>query len=317
MKPRSLLSATLLLAAQVSAAELVPQAEAMQLLQKVSQAAKLLNYSGVYWYQHGDSQETFRLLHLADQGEAEKREALDGAQREFIRHNDQVTCYLPDAKPFQLDRRATNKLFPSLLPADPQNLLNNYSVKRLGAERVAGFDSDVIQLEPKDKLRHAHKLWLEKQSHLLLKVAMLHQERREAVEQFSFTQLQIGGSIDRKLLRPLLSARTAQEGKGSDAPDGLSESGWGLRNVPVGFKLVKESQRQLPGKAKPVAHYLYSDGLATVSVFVEPADNGVAPMPVQRDVSVSARQAGNLNITVLGEVPEQTVQQFSQAVFVR
>lgn len=300
----------------LQAAELLSPKDANQLLNRVAAAARTQNYSGVYLYQHSEGMETFRLLHIAEAGnESERREALDGPQREFVRNNDQITCYLPENKSFTIDRRSTNKLFPSLLPDQPADVLNNYVVRRLDAERVAGLQSEVYMLEPKDRFRHPHKLWVDAQSGLLLKAAMLDQQHYEPIEQFTFTQVQVGGVVDKRLLKPLLVNKPT----GTEKPvsvESLTAQGLEFKAVPPGFRLVKESQRNLPGKSVPVKQYLFSDGLATVSLFVEPvvAGSRMSPPVARREVSVFTRQAGSFHITVLGEVPETTAQQFGQAV---
>lgn len=314
---RWLFSAGLLTSALcVQAAELLNSKEANALLNRVAGATRNQNYSGVYLYQHSEGMETFRLLHIAEGGnESERREALDGPQREFVRNNDQITCYLPENKSFSIDRRSTNKLFPSLLPDQPSDVLNNYAVRRLESERVAGLQADVFMLEPKDRYRHPHKLWVDTQSGLLLKAAMLDQQHFEPIEQFTFTQVQVGGVVDKKLLKPLLASKPTSLEKPVNA-ETLTAQGLEFKAVPPGFRLVKESQRNLPGKSVPVKQYLFSDGLATVSLFVEPvvAGSRTSPPVARREVSVFTRQAGSVHITVLGEVPETTAQQFGQAV---
>ncbi|PHV11577.1 MucB/RseB C-terminal domain-containing protein [Chitinimonas sp. BJB300] len=319
MKLRSGLC-SLLLVMSAQAADLLTASESVNLLHRMGMAARSLNYSGVYVYQHAEMLETFRLVHAFDaSGEQERRESLDGLRREFVRNNDQIVCYLPDARPFTLDRRAANKFFPGVMPDQASDVLSNYAFKRMEPERVAGYECQSILMEPRDKLRHPHKLCVEPSSGLLLKTTMYTTGRREPLEQFAFTQLEIGGQISKQLLKSVLAAkslplevpvapRIPPVSPDVDAVQFVAE------NLPGGFRLVTETRSQLPGKALPVLHYLYSDGMATVSVFIEPAGNGPVSLPLTRGtVNFFSRQVDGWRITALGEVPLRTVQLFTQA----
>ncbi|QDQ25540.1 hypothetical protein FNU76_03765 [Chitinimonas arctica] len=320
MRLRSGLCGLLLLAASAHAADLMTTNESANLLKKMGVAARSLNYSGVYFYQHADVMETFRLVHQFDAaGEQERRESLDGLPREFVRNNDQIVGYVPDLKPFTLDRRAANKFFPGVIPDQAVDVLNNYNFKRLNIERVAGHDCQSILLEPKDRLRHPHKLCVEPNSGLMLKSTMYGPEHGEVLEHFSFTQLDIGGQIEKRLLKSVLASRALP----ADPPrpsaglaPAVAMAQFDTVNLPSGFRLIKETRSQLPGKQLPVLHYLYSDGMATVSVFIEPAGNGPVSLPLTQGKSnfnFFSRQADGWRITALGEVPLRTVQLFSLA----
>ncbi|HEY9102986.1 MucB/RseB C-terminal domain-containing protein [Chitinimonas sp.] len=312
----------LLLAVSAQAADLLTTPESANLLRKMGAAARVLNYSGVYLYQHTDMLETFRLVHAFDAGgEQERRESLDGVPREFVRLNDQITGYMPDAKPMVLDRRAANKFFPGIIPDQIIDVLANYNFKRLNTERVAGYDCQSILLEPKDKLRHPHKLCVEPNSGLMLKSTMYSPEGGGALEQFSFTQLEIGGPIDKRALKSVLASRALP----ADPPGRASNSApmpatdlaqFDTSNLPNGFRLVKEARSAMPGKRQLVQHFLYSDGMVTVSIFIEPAGNGPVTLPLAQgssNISFFSRQVDGWRITALGEVPLRTVQLFAQS----
>ncbi|GAB3249986.1 MucB/RseB C-terminal domain-containing protein [Chitinimonas naiadis] len=312
----------LLLAVSAQAAELLTTTESANLLKKMGAAARVLNYSGVYLYQHTDLMETFRLVHVFDAaGEQERRESLDGVPREFVRNNDQIIGYMPSVKPMALDRRAANKFFPGVIPDQIVDVLGNYSFKRLSTERVAGYDCQSVLLEPKDKLRNPHKLCVEPNSGLMLKSTMYSPDGGGQLEQFSFTQLEIGGQIDKRALKSVLASKAlpADTPARSTPPSPSASSDlaqFDTSNLPNGFRLVKETRSQLPGKRLPVLHYLYSDGMVTVSIFIEPAGNGPVTLPLAQgssNISFFSRQADGWRITALGEVPLRTVQLFTQS----
>lgn len=352
----ALLACLLLVQVPAFAGELLTTSEAARLLRKMSSAARSLNYSGVYMYRHGDAVETFRLTHVYDAaGEQERRESLDGVPREFVRNNDQIFCYVPDLQPIAMDRRTANKFFPGVIADQVVDILVNYVISRGPADRVAGHECQGLLLEPRDRLRHSHHLCYEPVSGLLLKTTQFAAERREPAEQFAFLQLEVGGSIDRRNLKPGLAGRAAEGAlpealrflaKAAERPPvdrpverppvdsaaiaslpeplrtiarladkGAQEPRPEPRNLPSGFRLLKQTRGGLPGKPGPVSIYVFTDGLAMVSVFVEPAENAPFRLPVARGaLNVSSRQLGGWMVTALGEVPSQTVELFTQAM---
>ncbi|MDR3428327.1 MULTISPECIES: MucB/RseB C-terminal domain-containing protein [Silvimonas] len=303
-----------LLAASLVPNELLSQQDATQLVARVANAAKTVSFQGVYVHQHGDNMEAFRVIHEAASGnDIERRESLDGPPREFFRQGNQVSLYLPGGQVFPIDRRQSSKLFPRQFPDDADHVLVNYQVRFVGQERVAGQDANIYDFEPRDKLRYPHRYWVHPETGLMLKSVMLG-IRREPVEVFAFSQVQIGGPIDRRLLKPTYPVKPAPVDD-SNGPVALpKDTGWDIHNLPNGFRLLKVGQRPMTGKPKPVIHHLYGDGLVTLSVFIEPFDAS-APLGIaqQAGITVFARQAGPYLLTVLGEVPPETVQAFSYA----
>ena len=294
--------------------------EVLGWLQKAASAPRQHNYIGTFVHSSGNHMETSRIVHMVDQdGEHEKLEVLDGSPREIIRNNDRVSCYLPDSKTVVTEKRQTRKAFPALLPEPLSNLNENYIVKKGEPERVAGYECLVIVLEPRDNMRYGHKLWVDANTGLLLKAAVMDKDR--VVEQFAFTQLKIGGAIDKELLKPRYSAKAAEWQTTHSAPSklGSSEIGWQVKNPPPGFRKIMEMRRSLSGKSALVGHIALSDGLAAVSVFVEPmAQNAPVPAqglaPSQGAINIYTRAVAGSMVTVVGETPSATVMQIGNSV---
>lgn len=293
--------------------------EGLKWLQKIATSARELNYSGTFVYQYGSHVETSRIIHLVNaSGEHEKLETLDGPPREIIRNNDEIQCYLPESKTVKVERRKPRKAFPALLPEQFSGLAENYRVKLVGRERASGFECQVLLLEPKDSLRYGHKLWAEAGSGLLLKATMLD-EKGQVVEQFAFTQLEIGRPIDPGLLKPRLAVNAANWKRAvtTEGSAGGVDTGWVVQSPPAGFKKILETRRSLGGKPNPVTHIVLSDGLAAVSVFIEPL--GANHPPVERlssqgAINVYSRQVSDHLVTVLGETPPATVMQIANSI---
>ncbi|MFM9969697.1 MAG: MucB/RseB C-terminal domain-containing protein [Burkholderiales bacterium] len=294
-----------------------PHAEAMNVLNRVYAATQRLSYTGTFVYQHGAQSETSRITRIVEGGTTrEKLETLDGEPREVMRNGDEVVCYLPALATVRIDKHSTQRSFPAVLPAQLKELLENYEIKRGGIERVAGFDCQVLHLEPRDNMRYGHKLWVDTQSGMLVR-AKTFNTRDELMEQFAFTQLQIGGSIDRELVRSRFAGKTAtwRVEDSSAASVDLAKVGWILRAQPPGFRKIVEMTRNLGGTSG-VGHMVLSDGLAAISVFIE-ASAQRSPNPElsrQGAINVFVRQIGAHRITVVGEAPAESVRYVGRAI---
>jgi sigma-E factor negative regulatory protein RseB len=309
--------AALMLALALGASPALAQ-ETMSWLVRAAEAARTLNYAGTIVYQHGGRVETSRLVHRQEGGaESEKLVNLDGPAREVIRSQSEVRCYYPDAKILRIEPRTFRNAFPALSAQQQKALTDYYLVKKDDVERVAGFDAQGWVFEPKDRFRYRQKFWVDVNTGLLLKVRIFN-ERDETVEQFAFTDLTIGGNIDREMVRPTWTG-TPQDWQVQQMAPGRSESkdtGWEVNRLPPGFAKTDEGFRALHGKREPVAHLVYSDGLVTVSVFVEPATSAPRASGHAQigGVNVFVRQLDDSVVTVLGEAPAATIRQIAKAV---
>lgn len=290
--------------------------EAFGWLQKMANAARQANYQGIFIYQSGNNLETARITHVVDEdGEHEKIEALDQAPRELVRNNDEVLCYFPDSRSVVVERRKPKKSFPALLPISASDLSRNYSARLGGQERVSGYECQVVSLEPKDSLRYGYRFWADMASGLIVRATMLN-EKGEPIDQYTFTHLSIGGKIDKEELKPRIAGKRLiwrQETSSETA----AESTWAVKQLPAGFRKVMESRRTMPGKKNPVTHSVYSDGLATVSLFVEPLEDATRQrqgVSGQGPINVYSRTLPDAQITVLGEVPPAAVKQIAHSI---
>ncbi|KAF0814202.1 Sigma factor AlgU regulatory protein MucB [Andreprevotia sp. IGB-42] len=298
-------------AAQAAPGDILSNQDAAQLLNRMARAPQDVSYQGVYIHQFVDRMEAVRVVHIRDGSfEAERRESLDGSPREYLRQGDQVSLFLPENGQISLDRHHTSKLFPRQLPDQPEQLLAGYQIRQLGRERVAGLETEIYDFEPRDKLRFLHRFWIHPESGLTLKAAMFGQ-KRELMDLQVFSQVQVGGAISRKLLRPAHPLKPVPI-EASGVSGGLPDKQLDVRAVPQGFQLLRQVQRPMVVHGKPVTHQLFSDGLVSVSVFIEPYD-GKVPLGLadQGPVNLYSRQVGPYLVTVLGEVPAETVQVFA------
>ena len=277
-------------------------------LGRIASAGQRLNYTGTFIYQSGGGFETSRITHVTDaSGEHERLEVLDGSPREVIRNNREVRCVLPDQKTVIIDRSGGQRAFPSRLPESYASLAESYRISLGDVSRVAGLDAQLVVLEPRDELRYGHELWAEVSSGLLLK-ARLVDENGRVVEQFAFTDVSIGGRIDAQALQPRFQQGDDWriiDAQGNQLP--VADAGWALTASLPGYSLKSVVKRPLGRDRGEILHMVFSDGLAAVSVFIEPVDvervdGGLGPLSTG-PINIFKRMAGDSLITVLGEVP--------------
>jgi sigma-E factor negative regulatory protein RseB len=270
-------------------------------LNRAAAAAKQLNYSGIYVYHQSEHVEVLRVLHRIDAaGEQEKVEVLDGAPRQFLRINNDVYCHLQDGKSVRLERNTARRFFPALLPVEPASLLDYYDAKLGATERVAGRPCQVVTLEPRDGYRYGFALWLDKQTGLPLKSHIVN-GHGNVVSMFVFSEIQIGKAPDIQLFRNDLKGKRIQNAS-LDVP---ADVDWNV-TPPPGFAQVQKAVRPLPGKAMPVTHLVFSDGLSVLSLFVEPADPKVQRLrglSAEGAIGAYGREVDGYTVTTMGEVP--------------
>jgi sigma-E factor negative regulatory protein RseB len=305
-----LVGAVLALAAGVAQAQ---SPETLSWLSKIHEATQRLSYTGTFVYQNGRRTETSRITRYVDAaGDIEKLEVLDGVPREIVRTKDTVRCYLPESRVVKVDRR-TERGFPALLPDRISALAPHYDISLGETRRIAGFECQAVLLTPKDDLRYGYRLYADVNSGMLMRAETLD-PAGETVEQFTFTQLTIGG-VTRDMVRPRHEARTWRVEDTAAAPARLA--GWSLASELPGFRKVGELKRRL-GESRPVGQMVYSDGLAAVSVFIEPLGagrdavrTGLANVGA---IHIYTRQVANHMVTVVGEAPAVSVQRIADAV---
>jgi len=289
-------------------------------LQRAAASERSADYAGTFVHTNGDRTATFRITHLTVNAEENERvEPLDGPPLEIVRKNDEMFCRFPDAKTVRLDTRITARFFPSILRAEPQAVAASYDVKLGKSERILGYECQWLRLTPKDNLRFEQRVCSEISTGLVLRAKTLNAEH-QVIEQYTFTELKLGPQAGRAAdVRSSFEARVRQwrSDKQPREEARTADTGWTVTNAPAGFQKLSEIRRMMPGRAQPVSQIVLSDGLASVSVFVEP---NLAPARTDEASSEDgtttffSRPMGDQLVTVLGEVPLATAQQVGRSV---
>jgi sigma-E factor negative regulatory protein RseB len=290
--------------------------EALGWLRKMHDATHKLSYRGTFVYQSAGRSETSRITRLVDAGgDIEKLEVMDGVPREIVRTRDTVRCYLPGSRLVKVEKRVEGgeRGFPALLPERISALARHYDISLGETRRIAGYDCRAVVLSPRDNLRYGYKLYADVNTGMLLRAVTLD-AAGEQIEQFSFTQLALGG-VTRDMVRPRHASREWRVEDAAAAPARLA--GWSLSSELPGFHKVVELKRRL-GESRSAGQVVYSDGLAAVSVFIEslegrsdPVRPGLASMGA---IHIYTREVANHVVTVVGEAPAASVQRIADAV---
>lgn len=251
----------------------------------------------------------------------ERIDALSGPPRSTFRRNDQVLTFLPDERVIKSEKRDNLELFPNLLGTPDSAIGDFYGVRVVGRDRVAGFEADVVQLVPKDALRFGYRIWSEQRTGLVIKLQTLDTSGRP-VEQSAFSELQLNAPIKIDALAQMMKVPAGYKVEKSELKRTTAAAqGWALKSPVAGFKPISCYQRPArhAGNERTL-QWTFSDGLAAVSLFVEPYDEQSQSREVMQALGATYtltrrlvdRNGVNWWLTVVGEVPAQTLDAFAQ-----
>jgi len=292
-------------------------------------ALKQLNYEGTFVHVQGTNITSMHILHSSDEhGELERLVSLDGEAREVIRNDSLVTCIWPGSESVIVSKSKPRDLLPQL----DASLMDGkrYNFEMGPADRVAGMATHVVSVKPTDAHRYGYRFWIDQNTHMLLR-SMLIEGPSKVIEQVMFTDINYPASIDADRFDVLPSDRQLSwlEPKRSDAQKGLPKAAVvkqtdrvDFETLPMGYAEVSETFTPMAGDDKPVSHVMLTDGMASVSVYVEyqekadqnQGSRGLSTMGAMNAYGVSLDK---VFITAVGEVPAETVKAIAKAVKIR
>lgn len=295
-------------------------------LQKSAYAARELNYQGVFVYQNGKQTSSVQITHMNNAGrEMTRNLVLDNNQRAnseqanqpsevYSQGNDIVIMRQKNQKTVIEKRRGQN-LFPAMLPTNLHGIKASYNAQFGAKEFVAGREAQVIDLVSNDAFRYSYKIWADTEYGLLLKMTLVD-SKNKTLEQIEFTQLSTLNSQDTNWFQPKIDLTKSYEMQDKTAVN-HANSDWIVPELPVGYAKVDHRLITVAGKSKQVDHMIFSDGIGSVSLFIEPLAKGVRPKMGNMSIgstNMCARFLDGYQITVVGEVPTLPCQQIANAV---
>lgn len=341
---------------------LVEAREMRSYIDRLQQAANARNFSGTFTVMSSGAMSTSRISHFVSGGEVyEEIELLDGARRTQMRHKGAVHTLMPDQRTVTVETRPGSESFPKLIKGDAEALVQLYELSYLGNDRVAGNMSSVAILKPRDNLRFGQRLWTDEKSGLLLKSQVIG-PNGEVLEQVAFTVVSVNlppptERFKQTFKQAVKRLESFQIFPLKSQPSTAATEGWRLNSPVTGFREIgcyKRSMSEITGSAKSatgnapasnatanatansasrdVMQWVFTDGLASVSVFVERyqpeyhSKEAIMSMgathlmthrvlaPNASNGSSSANSSNAWWVTVLGEVPPPTLQAFAMAL---
>lgn len=246
-----------------------------------------------------DGVRTLALRHRIDDGvETETARFLDGPP---------VTIEKRDGVKREASRQGASDFTEGIAPQQLiDHVTHHYRLQPMALERIAGRPAWRLDIEPQDSLRYGYRLWLDRDTGLPLKREMIGVDG-QIMETLQITDLQ----------NPSLYQGSLRLGLGET----LSPSPWRAGWLPDGF-VAQPVPVESPDKSARAEHRLYSDGLTSISLFVEPITSDRRPLLTgihRLGVSFAAvrhvSQRGRpMQILVLGEAPAEVLARIAAQV---
>jgi sigma-E factor negative regulatory protein RseB len=289
------------------------------MLQKAAFAARELNYQGIFVYQNGNQMRSVQITHMNDDGhELARNVVLDGQPREVFSQGSDIVIFSAKRDKVIIEKRRGQNMFPAMIPTNLDTIKSSYSAVLGAVERVAGRDAQIVSLVPNDKLRYTYKIWTDNEFGLLLKM-MLIDNNNNPLEQIGFTQLSMLNTHDLDWFQPKMEGTKNYVMEESPELSHVTDN-WVIANLPPGYRKIDHILISVPGKKSPVDQLIFSDGIASVSLFIEPMLKGMRPKMGHKEVgstNICANVIDGYQVVVVGEVPQETVTRISKAISFR
>lgn len=306
------LSGCVLLPILLASSVAVADDEAVELLNRMNHALHQLNYKGDLAYLRGDSLSTLQIEHSVVNGVESER---------VVRLNEGGSEVSRELKGFSL----------ASIPRIRPKMEEVYSFDMGRENRIANIPCRIITARPKDRERYLQKYCIDSVTGMLLDY-MLVGKSHKPVEQFMFTTIDIKVPEEVSLGATNANKTTAILGQGStplteakttvvvpqkseelfrQITSTTLEDGWVMDALPAGYEISQAPHmKDTDNGAGVTKHYIVSDGLSSLSVFVAPLTEQISAKAVKINsgaLNMVTQKKGSYMITVVGEVPEVTL----------
>ncbi|MCC6202419.1 MAG: MucB/RseB C-terminal domain-containing protein [Gammaproteobacteria bacterium] len=297
----------------------------------MAEATRALHYTGTFVYHRGNQIHSLKIVHRGEvndaegSGEYERMTSLTGAAREVIRDGSRVVCIYADNRSVVVEKSPSTKYFPLALIGASSGIGEYYQIEVKGDDRVAGRATWNVAVRPTADDRYGYAIWIDKESKLPMRSTVVDANGR-ILEEIQFTSLTTHDAIPDAWLEPefgsagyrwFANTKPEAEAGADDAAGDTVDSDWNVSWLPAGFKMLEDHEQMVSASRVPVRHWVFSDGLAMVSVFIEQLDDVKKPLrgfSTRGAVNALGRVERKHQITVVGEVPLDTVRRIAGAV---
>ncbi len=306
--------ALMLLLHSVPVAFAESESEARSWLIKMATALHEQDYQGIFTYARGGDFNTMQIVHRFRDGEERERLLqLNDEKLEILRVDEEVICRHENTDHVDLEHHVSIGPFSSAFNESLVAYQDFYSVKLHGEGRIAGRPAMKLAISPRNNDRYGYLLWLDKETGLLLQSHMIDVDRKRVREIFQFSSIDIGPVTDSSSLESSMAEDAIQHRLSGEvvaySKDSRAKPRWRVAWLPNGFRPVPVSG---------INRFHFTDGLATFSVFVEPAGKSALPDSTTRvggTIVITRRlKQRSGQITVVGEVPFSIAEKVAESV---
>ena len=282
-------------------------------LSRMGAAVQMTSYEGTVIRIQDGKAEALKVVHTVTDGVIrEKVVAQEGNGLEIIRNGNEVHCILPDRQSVLVEEWDDQSTLFSTLPTSEVRFGSEYDVSIVREERVAGRQAVLVAIRPHDGYRYGHRIWLDTETAFPLQTQLIGDDGA-ALEQVKFAEISLNETIHASALAPSYSTENFRWlTQPARHVSHKLETSWKSDDIPQGFRAVATHGDTMPGSDAEVTHIVYSDGLASVSVFIAPRPSAISEgaSRVGGSNSYSAIIDGH-QVTAVGEVPAMTVEQIA------
>lgn len=292
--------------------------------ERLSNALRELNFSTSFVVVKNNQAEPYHWLHgltedseNGNQVELEILALLNGPRRDILRIDNIVSYIEPEYAPYSIMSSHISGPIPAVFGQDISVLKNNYHFVSVGKSRVLGRVAQLIRIVPKDTHRFGYWVWLDQESGLLLKLAIITR-KGQLLEQIQFTHLEITDTLSDHLkqlqatdLPKIIDITTKQED---------TELTWQVNWLPNGFKQIKSNRHRINTSKQAVEFMLFNDGLVDISVYVNPSKDKQRAIEFANDGAtlVLNQVISNVEVSVVGKIPVASAKKIVKSVrFIR
>jgi sigma-E factor negative regulatory protein RseB len=289
--------------------------EASSWLINLTKSLKERNFSTSFVVVKNNKAEPYHWTHgiNADGNELELLSLLNGPKRDILRNNNTVSYIEPGLSAYSIVSSSISSPIPAIFSENTELLVNSYNIISVGRSRVLGRSAQLIRIVSKDSHRYGYWLWLDKDSGLLLKLAVLT-AKGELLEQIQFTHL----VLDEELSMPLQQVAITELPQVIEVPEDAThvEHVWEVSWLPAGFQKTNANRHRMYQTKQAVEFEMFSDGLVDISVYVSPSKINDRAFEYFYDGAtvVSNRIMNNVEVSIVGKIPLNTAKLIANSV---
>lgn len=313
-------SALFLLLVSLNASALAAESESAKLwLEQLSKSLRELNFTTSFVVVKNNQAEPYHWLHGIGENsqELEIFSRLNGPRRDILRQGDIVSYIEPEQESYSIISNHVQSPIPTIFRGDFSELEDNYRFISVGRSRVLGRVAQLVRIVAKDKYRFSYWLWLDQETGLLLKMAILTRQGL-LLEQIQFTHIEVSEQLSESLV----------QFQSTELPEIIKLNNqhknrvlaWKVDWLPQGFAVIKSNQHNLnshnQGENKAVEFMLFSDGLVEISVYVNLSQENFRAPEYASDgaTMVFNHIVQGIEVGIVGDIPLATAKKIAESI---